>query len=83
MRLTSHLVAEPERRFSLKFSLHPAATQKNTKAWGNTWNLRDILESRAKHARSIYGSRGHAPTRDDDRHAGYTKIKYGRVEYSR
>ena len=27
MRLTDHLVAEPERHFSLKFSLHPAATQ--------------------------------------------------------
>ena len=27
MRLTGHRVAEPERRFSLKFSLHPAATQ--------------------------------------------------------
>ena len=27
MWLTGHLVAEPERHFGLKFSLHPAATQ--------------------------------------------------------
>ena len=41
------------------------------------------MENKAKHARSIYGSRGRAPTRDDDRHAGYTKSKSGRAEYSR
>ena len=41
------------------------------------------MDSRAKHARSIYGSRGRAPTRDDDRRAGYTKSKYGQAEYSR
>ena len=28
MRLTGHRVAEPERRFSLKFNLHPAAQTK-------------------------------------------------------
>ena len=56
---------------------------KNTKAWYNTRDLRDVLDSRAKHARSIYGSRGCAPTRDDDRRAGYTKGKSGRAEYSR
>ena len=38
-------------------------SDKNTKARGNTWDLRDVLDSRAKHARSIYGSRGRAPTR--------------------
>ena len=26
---------------------------------------------------------GRAPTRDDDRHAGYTKNKSGRAEYNR
>ena len=31
----------------------------------------------------IYGSRRRAPTHDDDRHAGYTKSKSGRVEYNR
>ena len=30
----------------------------NKKAWGNTPDLRDVLEDKAKHARSIYGSRG-------------------------
>ena len=52
-------------------------SNKNTKARGNTWDLRDVLENKAKHARSIYGSRGHAPICDDDRHAGYTKSKSG------
>ena len=31
----------------------------------------------------IYGSWGHAPTCDDDRHAGYTKYKSRRAKYSR
>ena len=50
-------------------------SNKNTKAQGNTRDLRDVLENKAKHARSIYVSRGHAPIRDDDHHAGYTKSK--------
>ena len=58
-------------------------SNKNTKAHGNTQDLRDVLENKAGHARSIYGSRGRAPTRDDDRNAGYTKSKSGRAEYSR
>ena len=40
------------------------------------------MEDKAKHARSIYGSRGHATTRDDNRHAGYSKGKSGRAEHS-
>ena len=56
---------------------------KNTKARGNTRDLRDVLDSRAKLARSIYGSRARAPTRYDDRRAGYTKGKSGRAEYSK
>ena len=43
-------------------------SNKNTKARGNTRDLRDVLENKAGHTRSIYGSRGRAPTRDDDRH---------------
>ena len=50
-------------------------SNKNSKARGNTRDLRDVLENKAGHARSIYGSRGRAPTRDDDCHAGYTKSK--------
>ena len=50
-------------------------SNKNTKAPSNTRDLRDVLENKAGHARSIYGSRGRAPTRDDDCHAGYTKSK--------
>ena len=34
----------------------------NKKAWGDTPDLRDILEDKAKHARSIYGSRGRTTT---------------------
>ncbi len=56
---------------------------KNTKARGNTGDLRDVLHSKAKIARSIYGSRACAPTRDDDRRVGYTKSKSGWAEYSR
>ena len=56
---------------------------KNTKAQSNTGDLRDVLESKEKLARSIYGSRARALTRDDDRRTGYTKSKSGRAEYSR
>ena len=38
---------------------------KNNTARGCTDDLRRDLDSRAGHARSIYGSRGHASTRDD------------------
>ena len=31
-------------------------SNKNVKAWGNTLDLRDVLEDKAKNARSIYGS---------------------------
>ena len=58
-------------------------TSKNTKARGSTQDLRDILENKAGQSRSIYGSWGRATTRDDDRHAGYTKQKSGRAEYNR
>ena len=43
---------------------------------------RDILEDKAKHARSSYGSQGRATMRDDNRHAGYSKSKSGRVEHN-
>ena len=33
-------------------------SNKNTKARGNTQDLRDVLENKAGHTRSIYGSRG-------------------------
>ena len=46
-------------------------SNKNFKAWGNTPDLRDLLEDKAKHARSIYGSRGRPTIRDGNRHAGH------------
>ena len=54
----------------------------NTKSRGYTKDLRDVLENKARQSRSIYGSRGRATMRDDDRHAGYTKSKSSRAEYS-
>ena len=51
----------------------------NAKARGYTKDLRDVLENKAGQSRSIYGSRRHAPTRDKNRHAGYTN-KSGRAE---
>ena len=65
---------------------HPAPrrqSNKNTKARGYTQDLRDMLENKAGQSRSMYGSRGHAPMRGDNRHAGYTKNKSGRSEYNR
>ena len=41
------------------------------------------MDSKAKIARSIYGTRARAPTQDDDRRIGYTKSKSSRAEYSR
>ena len=55
---------------------------KNT-ARGNTEDPRDILDSKAKIARSIYGTRARAPTWDDDRRVRYTKSNSSRAEYSR
>ena len=60
----------------------PAPLYQYTTAQGNRQDLQDILENKAGQLRSIYGSRGHAPTRDDDRHAGYTINKSGRSEHS-
>ena len=58
-------------------------SNKNVKAWGNTLDLQGVLEDKAKNARSIYGSRGRATMRDDNRHAGYSKSKSGRAVHSR
>ena len=60
----------------------PRHSNKNVKAWGNTPDLRDVLEDKAKHARSIYGSRGRATMRDNNRPAGYSKSKSGRAKHS-
>ena len=54
----------------------------NKKAWGNMPDMRDVLEDKAKHARSIYGSRGRDTMRDNKRHAGYSKSKFDRAEHS-
>ena len=45
-------------------------------------DLQDILKNKVGQRRSIYGSRGRAPARDDDRHAGYIINKFGRAEHS-
>ena len=41
------------------------------------------MDSKAKIARSIYGTRARAPTWDDDHRVGYTKSKSGQAEYNR
>ena len=58
-------------------------TTKNTKAQGYTHDLQDKLENKAEQSRSIYGSWGRAPMREDDRHTEYTKYKSVRAEYRR
>ncbi len=70
------------RKIDLRITAPRRHSNKNVKAWGNTLDLRDILEDKAKHARSIYGSRGRATMRDNNRHAGYSKSKSGRAEHS-
>ena len=50
-------------------------------AQGNRHDL-DILDNKAGQPRSIYGSRGRAPARNDDRHARYIINKSGRAEHS-
>ena len=54
---------------------------KNVKAWGNTPDLRDVLEDKARQSRSIYGSHGRPKTHDEYRRAGYNYS--GRAEHSR
>ena len=83
MRLTGHLVGKTKRRISPNTSPHfITKTNKNTKAQGYMHDLRDELENKEGQSRSIYGSRGRAPTRVDDYHAGYTKYKSGWAEYN-
>ena len=79
---TDHLVAATERLLMPKTQPAPRRhSNKNDKAQGNTLDLRDVLEDKAKHARSIYGSRGRTTLRDDKRRAGYNYS--GRAEHSR
>ena len=59
----------------------PRRRSKSTKARDNVPDLRDILEDKAKHTRSIYGSRGRPMIRDDNRRTGHSKS--GRTEHSR
>ena len=49
---------------------------------GKYADLRGVLEDKAKHGRSICGSRGRITMRDDNRHAGYSKSMSGRDEHS-
>ena len=59
----------------------PRHHSKSTKPRGNALDLRDILEDKARQTRSIYRSHGRLTTRDDNRHAGYSKS--GWAEHSR
>ena len=59
----------------------PRRRVKHTKEQENAPDLRDILEDKARQTRSIYGSRRHPTTCDNDLHSGYNKS--GRAEHNR
>ena len=59
----------------------PRHRSKYTKAQGNAPDPQDILEEKARQARSIYGSHGRPASRDASRHVGHDK--YGQAEYNR
>ena len=59
----------------------PRHRSKSTRPQGNTPDLRDILEDKARQSRLIYRSRGRPTIRDDNRRAGHSKS--GRAEQSR
>ena len=60
----------------------PAPPCRYTMAQGNRHDLQDILENKAGQPRSIYGSRGRAPARDDDCYAEYIINKSGQAEHT-
>ena len=83
MRPTVHLMAETKRHISPKSIPHPVASQTKTPRPGATrrtcetyWKTRQDIQGRST-------DHGGAPTRDDERHAGYTKSKSDQAEYSR
>ena len=58
---------------------HPALPRRknrDTTAQGHTYDLRHDLENRAGQTRSIYGSRGRAPMRDDGHKAERDKYNH-------
>ena len=61
MRLTGHLVAEPERRFSLKFSPHPAATQTKIPRPGATHGTCETYWKAGKNMQGRYTDHDDAP----------------------
>ena len=61
----------------------PRRKNRDTIARGYTYDLRHDLENRAGQTRSIYGSRGRAPMRDDGHPAGRDKHKHARAENRR
>ena len=60
----------------------PAPPRQYTTAQGKRQDPQDILENKAGQPRSIYGSRGRAPARGDDRRAGHIFNKSCRAEHS-
>ena len=61
----------------------PRRKGRDKTARGYTYDLRQDLESRAGHTRSIYESRGHAPTREDGYLFGRDKPSHARAENRR
>ena len=54
----------------------PRHRSKHTRVRGDTIDLRDILENKARQTRSIYGSHGRPASRDASRHAGHDKYSH-------
>ena len=58
----------------------PRHKNRDTTAWGYTYDLRHDLENKAGHTRSIYGSWERAPMRDDGHPAGRDKHNHTQAE---
>ena len=83
-RLERHTADRPPRgrdKMAYQPEYQPASPRQYTTTRGNRQDLQDILESKAGQPRSIYRSRGRAPTCDVDCHTGYPSNKFGRAEY--
>ena len=66
---TDHHVDETKRLIMPNTSPPPRRRGKEAAALGYTYDLRQDLTNRAGQTRSIYGSRGRAPAREDDHQA--------------
>ena len=83
MWLTDHHVAETKRQLKPNTSMHYLTIKIDTTTRRYTYDLRHNLENIAGQTRSIYGSRGRAPMREDGHPAGRDKHNHVRAESRR